>query len=172
VCGRFTGNPPALKLETIMRKVIKSLRIKSDDGRIDAKIEVFTTGLVRETAGAYMPVSDEEVMETALKLLAQRVVKGSLMSSPSAVKNYLRLRFAELQHEVFFALFLDKRHHLIACEELFRGTIDGASVHPREVVKTALRYNAAAVVLAHSVARNRMRVMRPTSFCASGCRES
>ena len=133
-----------------MRKVIKSLGIKSDDGRIDAKIEVFTTGLVRETAGSTVPVNDEEVIHTALKILAQRVAKGSLMSSPSAVKNYLRLRFGDLQHEVFCALFLDKRHRLIACDELFRGTIDGASVHPREIVKTALRYNAAAVVLAHN----------------------
>jgi DNA repair protein RadC len=56
---------------------------------------------------------------------------------------------------------LDKRHRLIACEEMFRGTIDGASVHPREVVKTALRHNSAAVVLCHSVARHRMSVMRP-----------
>ncbi len=133
-----------------MRNVIKSLMVRPDDGRIGAKIEVFTTGLVRETAGTYVPVSDEVVIDTAFKLLARRVAKGSLMSSPQAVKNYLRLRFADLQYEVFCSLFLDKRHRLIACEELFRGTIDGASVHPREVVKTALRHNAAAVVLCHN----------------------
>jgi DNA repair protein RadC len=133
-----------------MRSVIKSLRIKPDGGHMDTKIDMFTTGLVRETAGSYVPVSDEVVIDTALKLLAQRVVKGSLMSSPNAVKNYLRLRFADLQYEVFCVLFLDKRHRLIACEELFRGTIDGAGVHAREVVKTALRYNAAAVVLSHN----------------------
>jgi DNA repair protein RadC len=150
VCARFTGNPPASKLETVMRSVIKSLRIKPDGGHLNAKIDRYTTGLVRETAGSYVPVSDEVVIDTALNLLAQRVAKGSLMSSPNAVKNYLRLRFADLQHEVFCVLFLDKRHRLITFEELFRGTIDGASVHPREVVKTALRHNAAAVVLAHN----------------------
>lgn len=54
---------------------------------------------------------------------------------------------------------------MIACEDLFRGTIDGASVHPREVVKKALKHNAAAVILAHSVPRHRMRDMCPSSFC-------
>jgi DNA repair protein RadC len=57
---------------------------------------------------------------------------------------------ADLQYEVFCLLYLDKRHRLIACDEMFRGTIDGASVHPREVVKNALRHNAAAIVLCHN----------------------
>src|ERR1022692_5235989 len=111
-----------------MRSVIKSVRIKPDGGHMDAKIDMFTTGLVRETAGSYVPVSDEVVIDTALKLLAQRVAKGSLLSSPNAVKNYLRLRFADLQHEVFCLLYVDKRNRLIAYEDLFRGTIDGATV--------------------------------------------
>jgi DNA repair protein RadC len=67
---------------------------------------------------------------------------------------------------------LDKRHQVIACEELFRGTLDGASVHPRIVVKEALRHNAAALIITHSVARHRMGVMLPTSFCAPRCRGS
>jgi DNA repair protein RadC len=139
-----------LKLENIMHNVIKSLRIKPDSGRLDAKIDLYTTGLAREVAGSYVPVSDEVVIDTALELLARRIAKGPLLSSPNAVKNYLRLRFADLQHEVFCLLFVDKRHRLIACEEMFRGTIDGASVHPREVVKTALRHNSAAVILCHN----------------------
>ena len=61
---------------------------------------------------------------------------------------------------------LDNRHRLIAFEELFRGTIDRAGVHPREVLRQTLLHNAAAVILAHSVARHRMRVMCPRSFCA------
>ena len=133
-----------------MRNVVKSLRTKPDSGSLDAKTDPFTTGLVREIGGSYAPVSDEVVIDTALGILARRISKGPLLSSPSAVKNYLRLRFAELQHEVFCLLFLDKRHRLIACEEMFRGTIDGASVHPREVVKTALRHNSAAVILCHN----------------------
>ena len=133
-----------------MRSVIKSLKNGPDSGHMEAKIEAFSTGLMRETDGAYLPVSDDIVISTALKLLAQRVAKGSLLSSPNAVKNYLRLRFADLQHEVFCLLYVDKRNRLIACEDLFRGTIDGATVHPREVVKAALRHNAAGVLIAHN----------------------
>jgi DNA repair protein RadC len=147
---RFTGNPPASKLESDMRGVIKSLTIKPDSGRVDPKGDSFTSGLVRETAGAYVLVSDDAVVDAALKILARRVAKGCLLSSPNAVKTYLRMRFADLQYEVFCLLYLDKRNHLICCEELFRGTVDGASVHPREVVKAALRHNAAGVVCAHN----------------------
>lgn len=133
-----------------MRSAIKSLKIKPESGQTRVKPEVFTTGLMREAAGTHVPVSDEAVIDTALKLLAQRISRGSLLSSPSAVKNYLRLRFADLQYEVFSLLYVDKRNRLIACEELFRGTIDGATVHPREVVKSALRHNAAGVLIAHN----------------------
>jgi DNA repair protein RadC len=71
-------------------------------------------------------------------------------SSPGAVRDYLRLHLAGLQHEVFFALWLDAQNRLIAAEEIFRGTLTQTSVYPREVVKLALRHNAAAVVLAHN----------------------
>jgi RadC-like JAB domain len=74
-----------------------------------------------------VPVRDEFVIETALKILARRVAKGSLLSSPNAVKSYLRLRLADLQYEVIGLLYLDKRHRLIACDEMYRGTIDGVS---------------------------------------------
>jgi DNA repair protein RadC len=59
-------------------------------------------------------------------------------------------RLANREFETFCLIYLDNRHRLIACEDLFRGTIDGASVHPREVVKEALKHNAAAVILAHN----------------------
>lgn len=133
-----------------MRSIIRSLNIKSESGHIEARPDLFTSGFVRETAEGYAPVSDEAVIEAALKLLSERVAKGPLLSSPKTVKDYLRLRFGDLQHEVFCVLYLDKRHRLIACEELFRGTIDGASVHPREIVKLALHRNAAAVIVAHN----------------------
>jgi DNA repair protein RadC len=158
---RFTGNPPASKLESDMRSIIKSLTIRPDSGRVNPNDDSFTSGLVRESAGGNVAVSDDAVVDAAFKILAQRVAKGCLLSSPSAVKSYLRMRFADLQYEVFCLLYLDKRNRLICCEELFRGTIDGASVHPREVVKSALRHNAAGVVCTHSVARHRMGVMRP-----------
>jgi len=66
------------------------------------------------------------------------------------VKHYLRLRLASYEHEVFAVMFLTNQHQLIQYEEVFRGTIDSASVHPREIAKLALHYNAAAVVLAHN----------------------
>lgn len=75
--------------------------------------------------------------------------RGVSFGSPADVKVYLTAKLASLDHEVFAVLFLDNRHRLIEYVEMFRGTIDGASVHPREVVKEALRLNAAAVILAH-----------------------
>ena len=72
------------------------------------------------------------------------------MANPRATRDFLRARLRDREHEVFCCLFLDNRHRVIAFEEVFRGTIDGASVHPREVVKLALARNAAAVILAHN----------------------
>jgi hypothetical protein len=88
------------------------------------------------------------------------------MTSPQAVRDFLSIKLGTFEHESFCVLLLDSRHRLIEYVELFRGTIDGASVHPREVVKLALAKNAAALVLAHFVACNKMRLMCPWSFCA------
>jgi DNA repair protein RadC len=92
----------------------------------------------------------EEIMTGARQALALRVRRGTDLSSPQRARDYLMTRLAEREHEVFTVIYLDNRHRLIACQELFRGTIDGASVHPREVVKEALRHNAAALILAHN----------------------
>ena len=73
-----------------------------------------------------------------------------VLANPRAVGEYLRLHYAGQEREVFGVMFLDNRHRLIALEEMFLGTVDGASVHPREVVKRALKVNAAAVILAHN----------------------
>lgn len=72
------------------------------------------------------------------------------MDSPGLAENYLMKRIGDLTHEVFCVLFLDSQHRVIRCEEMFRGTLDAASVYPREVVKRALHYNAAALILAHN----------------------
>jgi len=96
------------------------------------------------------PVTAEELLEEAQRILACRVAPGELLSSTRATGQYLIHQFAGLEHEVFGCLFLDNRHRLIAYEEMFRGTIDGAAVYPREVAKTCLRHNAAAVILAHN----------------------
>jgi DNA repair protein RadC len=75
---------------------------------------------------------------------------GPPLTSPRAARDYLVAELRDRDHEVFCCLFLDSRHRLIAFEELFQGTIDGASVHPREVVKHALARHASAVILAHN----------------------
>jgi DNA repair protein RadC len=75
---------------------------------------------------------------------------GPLLDSPAATHRFLISRLRDQSYELFCCLHLDNRHRLIAFDELFRGTIDGASVHPREVVKQALARNAAAVILAHN----------------------
>lgn len=95
--------------------------------------------------------ADDAVIEQALRVPEGRMrAHGPLLTSPQAVRDYLRLRIADLEHEVFVVLFLDAQHRLIACEEMFRGTLAQTSVYPREVVKATLRHNAAAVVLAHN----------------------
>lgn len=95
--------------------------------------------------------ADDTTIAAALAVLKRRLtIPGACMSSPADTRRFLTLTLADRPHEVFCALFLDNRHRLIAFEELFRGTIDGASVWPREVAKAALAHNAAAVIFAHN----------------------
>ncbi|MEW8701935.1 MAG: DNA repair protein RadC [Candidatus Thiodiazotropha sp.] len=99
--------------------------------------------------------SDEEVIDYACSVLEQRLhyrlsSEGAVFTSPIECRKYLTLKMAELEREVFAVLFLDNRHRLIKFDVMFFGTIDGATVHPREVVKAALMHNAAAVILAHN----------------------
>ncbi|MFZ5508153.1 MAG: JAB domain-containing protein [Pseudomonadota bacterium] len=122
--------------------------------------------LVRDVDGQYRPARAEEVLQHARRVLSHRVRRGATMSSPRAVKDYLRLGIGVLEHEVFCVLFLDAQHRIIELKQMFRGTVTQTSVYPREVVKEALSLNAAAVILAHSVARHRMRLLCPESLCA------
>ena len=88
--------------------------------------------------------------EIARRQLSETLRAGPSLASPRATRDFLSSQLRDLEHEVFCCLYLDKRHRLIQYQELFRGTIDGASVHPREVVKQALSHNAAAVIFAHN----------------------
>ena len=88
--------------------------------------------------------------EMARRSLEQSVVRTEVMVNPEQVRRYVTARLRHLRHEVFGCLFLDSQHRLIAFRELFRGTIDGASVYPREVVVECLGHNAAAVILVHN----------------------
>lgn len=89
-------------------------------------------------------------VELARRHQLERLRAGPVLASPRAARDYLLARLRDLEHEVFCALFLDSRHRLICFRELFQGTVDGATVHPREVVKQALARNAAALILAHN----------------------
>jgi len=92
----------------------------------------------------------QAVVTLAMKVLAIKFRAGRALSSPEETRSYLRLKLAGYRNEVFGSLFLDNRHRVIAVRELFQGTIDGASVHPRVVVQQALEVNAAAMVFFHN----------------------
>jgi DNA repair protein RadC len=92
----------------------------------------------------------DSVIALALSVLARKHRRGATLTSPEATRSYLRLEIGERHNELFGVLFLDNRHRVIAKEELFYGTIDGASVHPRVVVARALALNAAAVMFFHN----------------------
>jgi DNA repair protein RadC len=92
----------------------------------------------------------QAVLEIARRHLQEQLYRGDTLENPEATRQFLSSRLRHLPYEVFACLFLDNRHRLIDFEELFRGTIDGASVHPREVVRRALHHNAAAIILAHN----------------------
>jgi DNA repair protein RadC len=89
-------------------------------------------------------------MELARRHYQEPLRVGSALTAPDATRRFLVAQLRDRPYEVFCCLFLDNRHRLIIFEELFRGTIDGASVHPREVVRQALLHNAASVIIAHN----------------------
>ena len=90
------------------------------------------------------------VTELAQRSLGERLRAGAALSSPGAVRDYLRLALGGREHEVFVCIFLDAQHRVVRTDELFRGTLTQTSVYPREVVKAALSANAAAVIFAHN----------------------
>jgi DNA repair protein RadC len=114
-------------------------------------------GVASDTPPAYGPEdvptltqSETETIAAAMAALARVFVRGAPLTDPATTKQMLSLRLATREHEVFGMLLLDNRHRVLAVLDLFTGTIDGASVHPREVMKTVLAHNAAAVILFHN----------------------
>ena len=95
-------------------------------------------------------MSNDEIIESALAILEKRAKYGPLLDSPAAVKDYLRLALGGLEHEEFACVWLDAQHKVIKIESVFRGTLTQTAVYPREIVKSALRHNAAAVIFAHN----------------------
>lgn len=100
------------------------------------KGDVFSPAGLKDVAAAYVECTTGTV--------------GSTIRSPADTEDFLMARLGTLEHESFSIIFLDNRHRVIEFTEMFRGTIDGTSVYPREVVKEALKHNAAAIILAHN----------------------
>jgi DNA repair protein RadC len=94
--------------------------------------------------------AEHPIIQQALELLACEIHQTDTLQSPDAVKDYLRLKLGARPHEVFAVVFMDSQNRVIACEELFRGTLTQTSVYPREVVLEALKRNAASVIMCHN----------------------
>ena len=92
----------------------------------------------------------QAILEIARRQYSENLRTGPALTAPRATQDFLFSQIRDLEHEVFCCLYLDNRHRLLHFTELFRGTIDGASVHPREIVKQALQFNSAAVIVAHN----------------------
>lgn len=96
-------------------------------------------------------VTEADILQMAQQLAMNRLSKGQTLTEPRQVFSHLQTLLQYHEHEVFALLLLDTKHRVIAFRELFRAQLDGASVYPREVVKIALEYNAAAVILVHNL---------------------
>ena len=106
-----------------------------------------------DTKGEYKitkTLTEEDIFKMANYLVKKRLRKGRLVSSPQECANYLKTQLQQYEREVFGAIFLDQKHRIISQEILFYGTINQASVYPREIVKSSLKQNAAAVILFHN----------------------
>lgn len=106
-----------------------------------------------DSTGTYLvesPVTETDILLMARQLASLRLRRGRALTSPKEVFSHLQALLADYGHEVFALLLLDSRHRVIAFQEVFRGTLDGASVYPREVAKISLEHNAAAVILVHN----------------------
>lgn len=104
---------------------------------------------VRDSA-RYEPAEPEQILEAAQQIIDARTTRGTSFRDPAVACDYFRDKLGHQEREIFAVVMLDSRHRLIEYVELFMGTIDGAEVHPREVVRVALRLNAAAVLVAHN----------------------
>lgn len=106
-----------------------------------------------ENSGEYIttrPVDAEDILTMAKQLISRKYARGRIIDNPRAAADYLPHKLAEYEHETFWALFMDNQHRVLAFEKLFTGTIDQASVYPREVLKRALQLNAKAIIFAHN----------------------
>jgi len=116
-------------------------------------LEVKIPYFIADNNGKYKAtraLTEKQIFSAAKAILKKQFTKGKAFTNPNMVKNHLMFKYANYEHEVFICIFLDNQHRIIKEVEMFRGTIDGASVYPREVVKKALELNAAAVIFSHN----------------------
>ncbi len=103
---------------------------------------------VNEATGNY--ITNEEIVDRANAILRQKFRRNGSITSAKDSKQFFFARLAGHDREYFSIMFLDNKHKILKCDDMFSGTIDGASIYPREVVKAALKCNAAAVIFAHN----------------------
>jgi DNA repair protein RadC len=143
-------------LAVLLRHTYRSCDVVEEAGRLLREAGSLRRLICEPSAGATSGPGSRRhsILQAALELTRrhyrQELSAGPALESPAATRAFLIAQLRDKPYEVFCVLFLDNRHRLIAFDELFRGTIDGASVHPREVVRQALHRNAAAVILAHN----------------------
>lgn len=126
-------------------------KLLSDFGGLRALFEADHQSFCQQHGlGTAKFVQLQAVLEMSRRHLESTLTRGNAFTDAATTRLYLQRQLRHFAHEVFACLFLDTRHRLISFEPLFRGTIDGASVYPREVVKQALKHNAAAVIFAHN----------------------
>lgn len=114
------------------------------------KYHKLKAGEMTDTYVMESPVTEVDILQMAQQLAMSRLSKGRVLTEPKQVFSHLQALLQYHEHEVFALLLLDTKHRVIGFRELFRGTLDGASVCPREVVKIALELNAAAVIMVHN----------------------
>ena len=104
----------------------------------------------KDHSNAYKSDTEDQILEAAERILRKRLERQGKIREPGEAASYLRSYCAHLEYEIFGCLFLDTKHQILAIETLFRGTIDGAEVHPREIAKRALALNACAIIAFHN----------------------
>lgn len=110
-------------------------------------------GLIQNRNGHYQrrgPITEDDILRAAETLLRTKLERQGSIGNPQDASDFLRMRLGARLHEEFHILWLDHRHRILDCQHLFTGTLDGASVYPREVVRAALTINAGACILAHN----------------------
>jgi DNA repair protein RadC len=131
-------------------RVVKRLNVRPPTGAITPPHRSFTTGLYRKVNGRYRRADDRCVIAGALSILSQNVATGPQLNTGERVREYLAIRLGGLEYEVFCCLYLDTACRVIECEDLFRGSLNVAAAHPREIAKQCLIHNACSLMVAHN----------------------